>query len=166
MEYWARNCWKPYVKEESLLVLDMHKAQRTETIKYVLEKECKITLVFVPAGCTSVVQPLDVSFNAPFKKAVESAVMQHIQENLAQSFYKVAWSGLGRIVTKLYNCVEDFQGMWGICCCWWFWRRWNKFDWTWRIRSSTSMTCELEEDPFDSLSDDTDADSATCTPED
>ena len=73
---------KPFVKQESLLVLDMHKAQRTEDIKSVLEKECKITPIFVPAGCTSIVQPLDVSFNAPFKRSVESAVMQHIQENL------------------------------------------------------------------------------------
>lgn len=82
MGYWARNCWKPFVKQESLLVLDMHKAQRTEDIKSVLEKECKITPIFVPVGCTSIVQPLDVSFNAPFKRSVESAVMQHIQENL------------------------------------------------------------------------------------
>ena len=37
---------------------------------------------FVPAGCTSIIQLLDVSYNAPFKKKVESAAMQHMQDNL------------------------------------------------------------------------------------
>ena len=32
--------------------------------------------------CGSIVQPLDVSFNAPFKKRVESAATQHMQDNL------------------------------------------------------------------------------------
>ena len=32
-----------------------------------------------------------------------------------------------------------------------------------QYRAPQTMTFELEEDPFDSLSDDTDADSATCT---
>ena len=36
----------------------------------------------MPAGCTSLVQPLDVSFNAPFKRRVESAATQHMQDNL------------------------------------------------------------------------------------
>ena len=30
MEWWAKNSWKPHVKEESLLVLDLHKAQKTD----------------------------------------------------------------------------------------------------------------------------------------
>ena len=81
MERWIRTSWKPYVKEEILLVLDLHKAQKTDRIKQLLG-ECHTTTVFVPAGCTSIVQPLDVSFNAPFKKKVESAALQHVQENL------------------------------------------------------------------------------------
>lgn len=52
MEYWAKNCWSSRVKEESLLVLDMHKAQKTDHIKTILAEHCKITPVFVPAGCT------------------------------------------------------------------------------------------------------------------
>ena len=82
MEQWARYCWKPAVKEESLLILDLHRAQQTEHIKKVMREECSITPIFVPAGCTHIIQPLDVSLNAPFKKKVEDAAMQHMQDNL------------------------------------------------------------------------------------
>ena len=59
----------------------MHKAQKTDRVKNLL-KECGTTPIFVPADCTSIVQPLDVSTNAPFKRKVESAASQHMQDNL------------------------------------------------------------------------------------
>ncbi len=81
MKWWIRHCWKPYLQDETLLILDVHTAQKTEDIKSLLT-ECDTIPVFVPPGCTSLVQPLDVSFNAPFKKLVENAAMQHMQDNL------------------------------------------------------------------------------------
>ena len=81
MERWVRTSWKPYVSGDTLLVLDLHRAQKTDGVKELL-KECSTTPVFVPAGCTSIIQPLDVSFNAPFKKKVENAAQQHMEENL------------------------------------------------------------------------------------
>ena len=38
-------------------------------------------------GCTSLVQPVDVSFNKPFKSAVEQQATQHMQENLDSYVY-------------------------------------------------------------------------------
>ena len=55
-----------------------YKAQKTNRVKQLLE-ECSTTPVCVPAGCTGIVQPLDVSFNALIKK---SAAHQHMQDNL------------------------------------------------------------------------------------
>ena len=72
------------MKEEAMLVLDVHKAQMTESIKSALLSNCNTTPVYVPPGCTSLVQPLDVVVNAPFKKKIETCAMQHVQENLEQ----------------------------------------------------------------------------------
>lgn len=81
MEHWVRNCWKRCIKEDTLLVLDVHKDQKTDHIKGLL-LQCKITPVIVPPGCTSIVQPLDVSVNAPLKCKVETTAAQHMQEDL------------------------------------------------------------------------------------
>ena len=35
IEWWAKNCWKPKVKEDSLFVMDLHKAQKTYHIRNV-----------------------------------------------------------------------------------------------------------------------------------
>jgi hypothetical protein len=65
-----------------LLALDLHKAQTTDAIQECLRKDCKTEPVFVPAGTTSLIQPVDVVFNAPFKAAVEREATKHLQENL------------------------------------------------------------------------------------
>ena len=82
MEYWAKYCWKPKVKEPMLLVLDLHKAQKTDHIQELLTEGCDTTPAFIPAGLTNILQPLDVSYNAPFKERVESTAAQHMEENL------------------------------------------------------------------------------------
>ena len=81
MQQWITNSWKPNVKEESLLVLDVHKAQKTENIKLLL-KQCSTVPIFVPAGCIGIVQPLNVCINAPFKKKVDTAATKHLNDNL------------------------------------------------------------------------------------
>ena len=65
-----------------MLVLDVHRAQKTEDIQKYLHKQCKTEPVFVPAGMTSLIQPVDVVFNAPFKAAIDAMANNHLQENL------------------------------------------------------------------------------------
>ena len=79
MSYWAHHCWKPHIEAPTLLILDEHKAQKTDQLIDIYRLECRTTPVLVPAGCTSLVQPLDVMFNAPFKS--NAFATQHLQEH-------------------------------------------------------------------------------------
>ena len=49
-----------------ILVADVHRAQQTDEVKQLLQRK-KTLLINVPPGCTSRVQPLDVSVNKPLK---------------------------------------------------------------------------------------------------
>ena len=82
MKFWVTHCWKPFCRNSMHLVLDVHRAQKTKAIQKMLEEDCQTSITYIPGGCTSLVQPLDVSFNKPFKSAVERLATQHLQDNL------------------------------------------------------------------------------------
>ena len=71
MRKWIMQQWMPACSGHMLLALDVHKAQATEAIQDCLKEQCNTYPVYVPAGTISIVQPVDVVFNAPFKAAVE-----------------------------------------------------------------------------------------------
>ena len=79
---WVKHQWKPRVEGPTILCLDQHKAQKTLSIEDLLSSECNTTAVLIPPGCTSLVQPLDVVVNAPFKRLVDDLATSHMQENL------------------------------------------------------------------------------------
>lgn len=58
------------IKQKALCILDVYRAHH---VAEVLEcfQENDICVAFVPACCTSELQPLDISGNAPFKKALK-----------------------------------------------------------------------------------------------
>lgn len=66
-----------------MLVLDVHRAQKTDLIKTTF-KSLHTTMAIVPSGCTSLVQPLDVCINKPFKDQVKAAADNHYHNNLAK----------------------------------------------------------------------------------
>jgi len=49
-----------------------------------LKRECNTEVVLVPPGCTSLVQPLDVAFNAGFKNAIDKLQTEHMHNHLQQ----------------------------------------------------------------------------------
>lgn len=67
MKVWIKKIWRTYTKNNpSLLFLDSFSAHITPDIRS-LFSECNTTVVVIPGGCTSILQPLDVSINKPFK---------------------------------------------------------------------------------------------------
>ncbi|KAF3924499.1 hypothetical protein ABW20_dc0105467 [Dactylellina cionopaga] len=92
-KHWLVNLWKPAAfdpingfrnnKESRLLVFDAHRAQKTEAIRNLLH-DLQTIAAIVPPGCTSLVQPLDVSINKPFKDYVAEASHRHFEENIDQ----------------------------------------------------------------------------------
>ena len=66
-----------------MLVLDVHRAQKTDRIK-ALFKSLNTVMAMVPSGCTSLVQPLDVCINKPFKDQVKAAAEQYYSANLTK----------------------------------------------------------------------------------
>ena len=67
MLYWIKNIWKVFTEGiPALLFLDRCKVHLDDKVTEAF-KQCNTTTIFIPVGCTSVLQPLDVSLNKPIK---------------------------------------------------------------------------------------------------
>ena len=67
MKKWIRQIWVMYTqRRKALLVMDSFRAHCTEDIQDLLVA-ANSEVAFIPGGCTSKLQPLDVSLNKPFK---------------------------------------------------------------------------------------------------
>lgn len=64
------------------LIADVHRAQKTKDILDRLSNDCRSEVTFAPGGCSSLIQPLDVVVNKPFKAVINRLATQHMQDNL------------------------------------------------------------------------------------
>jgi len=81
MDMWVQQLWKPVCSSNMLLILDVHKDQKTDTIFDLLDRS-NTAPVYIPPGTISLIQPLDVTFNKPFKSEGEKLGNEHMQQNL------------------------------------------------------------------------------------
>ena len=69
--WWLRCLYRPdpvnNLERRRLLLVDHYRPHISEPSKKILTQECNSDLIMIPAGCTSLVQPMDVSVNRPFK---------------------------------------------------------------------------------------------------
>ena len=73
--------WVKHTKKRpSLLFLDSFSAHLTDNVKGAFQ-ERNTTLIIISAGCTSVLQPLDVSINKPIKSHLRNAWLQYMLEH-------------------------------------------------------------------------------------
>ena len=73
--------WKKACDGEMILVLDVHRAQKTKQIIDRLSS-LKTTPVYILGGTTGLIPPLDVVVNAPFKAFIKQLADQHIHDHL------------------------------------------------------------------------------------
>jgi hypothetical protein len=68
---WVENVLAPYVATTPagvipIVFLDSFKVHLLESVAYAI-KSLSVEIKFIPAKCTSLVQPIDVGFNKPYK---------------------------------------------------------------------------------------------------
>ena len=70
LKIWIEKVWKSrpggLLRKKSLLIWDSFRAHLVDSVKRVV-KETNTDIAVIPGGLTSVLQPLDVSLNKPFK---------------------------------------------------------------------------------------------------
>lgn len=69
--YWLAKIWGVNNRKRRLLVWDTFRGHTTDQVKDKVRGYFNSDLVFIPPGCTGIVQPADVSWNAPFKRHLE-----------------------------------------------------------------------------------------------
>ncbi|EEU38504.1 uncharacterized protein NECHADRAFT_88606 [Fusarium vanettenii 77-13-4] len=91
---WIDNKLLPLIKDEEediLLVMDAATFHKTEGIKKKL-RDNGISLALIPPGCTSLLQPLDTAINAPFKRWLQEATDEYIEQIEREKGEDFKWS--------------------------------------------------------------------------
>ena len=85
MKTWIEKAWRSRLgglgRRKSLLVYDAFEAHVTDTVKASLKRE-NTDIAVIPGGLTSILQPLDVSLNKPFKDGVKKKWMQWMADGI------------------------------------------------------------------------------------
>ena len=68
--WWLNNLYD-YDEQRRLLIVDKYKSHTVEDNMRTVKRNCNSDLLFIPAGCTPLVQPMDVSVNRPFKNKMQ-----------------------------------------------------------------------------------------------
>jgi hypothetical protein len=101
MLQWVREVLVKYTKKRhSLLILDAFSGHLKVNVQEAL-REANVTTIIIPGGCTSRVQPLDVSLNRPFKDILKGKWEEYMQETAKEHDH-------GRIPTPSKNTLAGW----------------------------------------------------------
>ena len=103
MKIWIEKIWRSRIgglgRRRSLLVLDSFQAHKTEQVEGSFKSE-NTDFVVIPGGLTSVLQPLDVCLNKPFKDRVR----QKWVEWMAEGIHKLTAGGRQKKTSEELVC--------------------------------------------------------------
>ncbi|KAL4512506.1 hypothetical protein ABPG72_020343, partial [Tetrahymena utriculariae] len=98
---WIKHVWRFYtrikLKKKRLLIMDKCSSHTTQAVTEQLEK-LDTKVIYIPSGCTFSLQPLDVSINAPFKRALKE---KYINFQYISHSFKITG------ISNLNNGLED-----------------------------------------------------------
>lgn len=70
IKFWLKRIWGVNNQRRRLLIWDSFRGHLTPDVKQFLRMKYNSDLAVIPGGCTSKLQPADVSWNKPFKERV------------------------------------------------------------------------------------------------
>eukprot|EP00731_Ephydatia_muelleri_P018609 Em0011g649a len=79
--WWLRHIYSCDKDNRRLLLVDNYRPHLTDDSQEIVTAECNSDLLFIPAGCTPLVQPMDVSVNRPFKQAMRDNWLKWMSSN-------------------------------------------------------------------------------------
>ena len=97
--------------EPMLLLLDEFSGHWTEQVRAMCT-QLKITLLPVPAGCTSVSQPADVAWNKPFKGHIRRWWVDSIVRDIAagRPLKSPEWAAIVETIIDAWDKVSCIEG--------------------------------------------------------
>jgi len=112
--FWLEKLLIPVLgNRPTLLVMDLLRSHKTSSVRKIL-RGYDVTLSLVPAGCTGLVQPLDVSVNRPFKDLLKEEIDQEFEQRDIEGSEAIrGGSAVGEMRVMMTHCVAR---AWGKFC--------------------------------------------------
>ena len=100
-----------FTQRRRILILDSFRAHTTVNVIRKLDEDCATSAVIIPGGLTSVLQPLDVSVNKPFKDNLRRLWTAWIQEESREktktgNVKPPDWSTFLNWIVQAWDAVE------------------------------------------------------------
>jgi hypothetical protein len=96
---WLEDVYQPYIaknahdREESLVVMDAAAFHKTPAVmKFIDEAQPTMLTALIPPGLTSYLQPLDTAINGSFKKLLQLAADEYIEQLEKEEHLPDVWS--------------------------------------------------------------------------
>ena len=115
MHVYIEQIWRPFMEKVademempkgSLLILDSFSAHKTTEIMDAFQ-EADTKCVIIPGGCTSKVQPLDVSVNKPFKNILRACWVRYVRQQVERIGKDVLQDPATKIPTASKSDIVD-----------------------------------------------------------